>query len=130
MVPRYGALCCTVLCCTVCLITPPHPGHCPTLLSRHIALGVVSLCLPGPAAQVNAKISKTTHLKEMNFEIEKLKQMLVATREKTGGLACACQCQCQCRAACHTSCWQVRAVALLLQAACCALAGQLLALPP
>jgi hypothetical protein len=34
--------------------------------------------------QVNAKISKTTHLKEMNFEIEKLKQMLVATREKNG----------------------------------------------
>jgi hypothetical protein len=34
--------------------------------------------------QVNAKISKTTHLKEMNFEIEKLKQMLIATREKNG----------------------------------------------
>lgn len=34
--------------------------------------------------QINAKISKTTHLKEMNFEIEKLKMMLVATREKNG----------------------------------------------
>ncbi|PRW51062.1 125 kDa kinesin-related -like [Chlorella sorokiniana] len=34
--------------------------------------------------EVNAKISKTTHLKEMNFEIEKLKQMLIATREKNG----------------------------------------------
>jgi hypothetical protein len=36
--------------------------------------------------QINARISKTTHLKEMNFEIEKLKQMLLATREKNGGL--------------------------------------------
>ncbi|KAL4437763.1 hypothetical protein ABPG77_005675 [Micractinium sp. CCAP 211/92] len=34
--------------------------------------------------EINAKISKTTHLKEMNFEIEKLKQMLIATREKNG----------------------------------------------
>jgi hypothetical protein len=41
-------------------------------------------CRP-PALQVNAKISKTTHLKEMNFEIEKLKNMLIATREKNGG---------------------------------------------
>lgn len=43
---------------------------------------------PGASApQVNAKISKTTHLKEMNFEIEKLKQMLIATREKNGAAA-------------------------------------------
>eukprot|EP00887_Chlorella_sp_A99_P001275 scaffold14.g1275.t1 len=35
-------------------------------------------------AQINAKISKTTHLKEMNVEIEKLKAMLLATREKNG----------------------------------------------
>ncbi|KAI7844763.1 hypothetical protein COHA_001645 [Chlorella ohadii] len=34
--------------------------------------------------EINARISKTTHLKEMNFEIEKLKQMLIATREKNG----------------------------------------------
>ena len=34
--------------------------------------------------QVNQKISKTTHLKELNTEIEKLKQELFATREKNG----------------------------------------------
>ena len=34
--------------------------------------------------QINAKISKTTHLKEMNVEIDKLKAMLIATREKNG----------------------------------------------
>jgi len=42
--------------------------------------------------QINAKISKTTHLKEMNFEIEKLKQMLIATREKNGELASGLGC--------------------------------------
>lgn len=44
------------------------------------------LALP-TAPQINARISKTTHLKEMNFEIEKLKQMLIATREKNGAEA-------------------------------------------
>ncbi|RMZ56159.1 hypothetical protein APUTEX25_004583, partial [Auxenochlorella protothecoides] len=34
--------------------------------------------------EINQKISKTTHLKEMNVEIEKLKLMLNATREKNG----------------------------------------------
>lgn len=34
--------------------------------------------------QINQKISKTTHLKEMNVEIEKLKAQLIATREKNG----------------------------------------------
>ncbi len=33
---------------------------------------------------MNQKISKTTHLKELNVEIEKLKQELYATREKNG----------------------------------------------
>lgn len=37
------------------------------------------------STQINQKISKTTHLKEMNVEIEKLKLMLNATREKNGG---------------------------------------------
>lgn len=34
--------------------------------------------------QINAKVTKTTHMKEMNLEMEKLKQMLLATREKNG----------------------------------------------
>lgn len=50
------------------------------------ATNATHLLLPFALAplQINAKISKTTHLKEMNFEIEKLKQMLIATREKNG----------------------------------------------
>lgn len=53
------------------------------------SLGLIAACAchcaPANILQINAKISKTTHLKEMNFEIEKLKQMLIATREKNGG---------------------------------------------
>lgn len=53
------------------------------LTSSHITWPPALLCTH--PLQINAKISKTTHMKEMNFEIEKLKQMLIATREKNGG---------------------------------------------
>ena len=55
------------------------PWH--TVLHRNVSELLLYRTAP---PQVNAKISKTTHLKEMNVEIEKLKQMLICTREKNG----------------------------------------------
>lgn len=36
------------------------------------------------SAQVNQRISKTAHIRELNSEIERLKEELFATREKNG----------------------------------------------
>ena len=49
------------------------------LFNSHSPKGV---CLP--PLQVNQKISKTAHIKELNAEIDRLKAELVATREKNG----------------------------------------------
>ncbi len=43
-----------------------------------------SVCCPLLLAQVNQRISKTTMIKELATEIERLKLDLVATREKNG----------------------------------------------
>ena len=40
--------------------------------------------LPSCRPEVNQRISKTAHIKELNGEIDKLKAELYATREKNG----------------------------------------------
>ena len=66
---------------------PPPPHHPPpklqeetlsTLDYAHRAKNIKN------KPEVNAKISKTTHLKGMTVEIEKLRAELIATREKNG----------------------------------------------
>lgn len=53
----------------------------PTCFVNEVAVGTVScLCRP----EVNQRISKAAHIKELNTEIDKLKEELFATREKNG----------------------------------------------
>ena len=61
--------------------TPPSPPQEETLSTLDYAHRAKNI---KNRPEVNQKISKTTHLKGMSVEIEKLKAELTATREKNG----------------------------------------------